>query len=160
MPDAAPLNADPSDLLRHLALERVSSQWSDFLALLSAELVEQLSADEYRGLLRRLGESFARQNPVAASSDVAQLEAAFNATWARMRWGFVRISEQGAALRVVHRASPLSAALQVDTDVAAGYLEGVYAVWLQQAGAPAGLVLRQAPSDGSPMQMVFELAAA
>ena len=160
MPDASSAHADQTDLLRHLALERISAQWSDFLGLLSAELSEQLSAEEYRGLLRRLGETFARQNPMPGALDLAQLEAEFNATWSRLQWGFARVSDQGLKLRIVHRASPLSAALQVDADVAAGYLEGAYATWLQQAGAPAGLVLRQVPGDGVPMQMVFELVAA
>jgi hypothetical protein len=150
---------DPTELLQHLALERVSPQWANFLGSLGQELGEQLSADELRHLLFRLGSRFAENQPLGACADLAAVEVAINRIWGGMRWGYVALSDLGQRLRVVHRACPLPAALQIDADVAAGYLEGAYGIWLHAAGAPAHLVLRQQPATGVPMQMVFELTA-
>lgn len=150
---------DPSELLQHLALERVSPQWAHFLEGLGEELGGQLSDEELRHLLFRLGSRFAEKQPLGACTDLAEVESAANRVWRGMRWGYVVLSDLGQCLRVVHRACPLPAALQIDTDVAAGYLEGAYGVWLRAAGAPEQLVLRQQASTGVPMQMVFELMA-
>ena len=55
---------DQTELLRSLALERISPQWADFLGLMSEALGAQLEPTEYREFLVRLGEGFANQNPL------------------------------------------------------------------------------------------------
>lgn len=159
MPDRAPFTEDPEDLLRFLALERVSSQWSGFLSVLSTALSEQLSAAEYRHFLSRLGERFAAEHPLPSVEGLDALEQAINAVWLPMRWGYAQLADQGGSLVVVHRACPLTAALQADADVVGGFLEGVYRVWLSAAGAPPELSLSQMPDDGVPMHLAFELKA-
>ena len=49
--------------------------------------------------------------------------------------------------------------VQVDAELAGGFMEGVYAAWLLAAGSPQELVLTQLPDSGQPMQMTFKLAA-
>lgn len=156
-PSAAP--ADPFDLLQHLALERVSAQWSGFLSVLSDELQSQLSADEYRVLLGRLGTRFAQANELPACDSLSQLEEAANQIWTQLRWGYVSFSDGSRQLLIEHHACPLPAALQVETELAAGFLEGVYAAWLVAAGSPPELILSYLPDQGKPMHMAFELAA-
>ena len=160
MPAFDDAESDSSELLQHLALERVSPQWAVFLSLLGSELSAQLSPDELRQLLVSLGGRFAEANPLRPCADLAALQDAFNQVWAPMRWGYSTVSEQGRQLSVRHRACPLPAALQLDAEVVGSYLEGVYAVWLKAAGAPSELVLRQQPTSGLPMCMVFTLSAA
>lgn len=150
---------DSTDLLQHLALERIAPQWSAFLQLLGGELATQLAPGELRQLLVRLGSRFAETNPLGPCADVASLQAAFNRVWAPMQWGYATVSDMEQHLVVTHRACPLPAALQCDAEVSGGYLEGAYGTWLQAAGAPAGLVLKQQAASGLPMHMVFGLAA-
>lgn len=151
--------ADATDLLRHLALERVSPQWAVFLELLSSELQEQLTALEYRQFLHRLGVRFAQTVPLEPCADLVELEREANLVWHRMQWGYVTMSDLGQTLHITHRASPLSAALQLDADVAGGFLEGVYAEWLVSAGSPPDLALVQSQGAGVPMEMAFVLSA-
>lgn len=150
---------DQTDLLRSLALERISPQWADFLGLLSEALSAQLEPAEYRQLLVRLGEGFARQHPLPACEGLSQLSDAMNVVWQRMQWGYASVSDQGPQLAVVHRACPLPAALQLDTEVAGGFLEGVYGSWLKAAGAPDELTLTQVVGPPLPMHMAFALSA-
>lgn len=151
--------SDQTELLRSLALERISPQWADFLGLLSDALGAQLESAEYRQLLVGLGERFAGQNPLPACTGLEELAEAMNAVWKRMRWGYVGLSDQRVQLELVHRACPLPAALQLDADVAGGFLEGVYGVWLKAAGAPADLALMQLQGEELPMHMAFALIA-
>ena len=148
-----------TELIQHLAVERIAPQWVDFLGLLGAELALQLTSEELRHLLVRLGSRFAENNPLGPCADVQELQAAMNRVWGARQWGFAAVSDLGQHLQVTHRASPLPAALQVDPEVAGGYLEGAYAVWLRAAGAPPELSLQQMAVSGLPMHMVFELTA-
>ena len=150
---------DQADLLRSLALERISPQWAGFLGLLSEALSAQLEPGEYRQFLFRLGEEFASQHPLPACAGLNQLTDAMNAVWSRMCWGYAAVSDQGQRLEVVHRACPLPAALQLDAEVAGGFLEGVYSVWLKAAGASDELVLTQTVGSHLPMHMAFALSA-
>lgn len=156
---AAPVADTTTELLQHLALERIPAQWAAFLSLLGAELSAELPADELRQFLVRLGEAFARERPLPPCDDIPALEAAINSVWAGMQWGYASVADAGQHMTVTHRACPLPAAMQIDTDIAGGFLQGVYDVWLHAAGAPAELGLSQLSANGVPMCMVFELSA-
>jgi hypothetical protein len=147
------------DLLQHLALERISPQWAGFLGVLSDELQAQLTAPEYRALLVRLGSRFAQVFELSACASLQEIETAINKYWTQFQWGFVVFSDVGRQLQIAHHACPLPAAMQIDPDLAGGFLEGAYATWLQAAGSPAELELKQLPAAGVPMYMVFELSA-
>lgn len=158
--DATISSATPTvDLLRHLAFERIAPQWGGFLGVLGAALQEQLSEDEYRQFLRRLGDRFAQENPLPAAAALSDLEGSINRFWFDRQWGFVQLAQVAGALRVDHRGCPLPAALQVDARLAGAFLEGVYQVWLAAAGAPPELALRQLPPSEWPMHLAFELKA-
>lgn len=153
--------ADPSvELLRHLAFERVSPQWSGFLRVLGDSLQTQLSESEFQLFMKRLGERFAQDHPLGQTQNLPELEAAINRFWADRQWGFAKLGDLGGALRIEHWGSPLPAALQVDAEVGGAFLEGVYGGWLSAAGAPPELTVGQAPSSGLPMHISFELKAA
>lgn len=150
--------ASQPELLQYLAVERVSRQWSGFLSIFSGELAAQLTDAEYRELLTRMGGKFAALNPLPACAELSDIQAAANAFWAGMQWGYVQFADQGQNLQIVHHACPLPAGLQLDADVAGGFLQGVYLTWIRAAGAPVSLSLHQLPAGGQPMQMIFELS--
>jgi hypothetical protein len=148
------------ELLRHLAFERIAPQWSGFLGVLGAALQSELSDGEFRQFLKRLGERFAAELPLPAVEDLKTLEKSINQIWFDRQWGMVAFSDLGGALRLEHRGCPLPAAMQIDSGLAGGFLEGAYGAWLTAAGAPAELALTQLPPSGLPMHMAFELKAA
>lgn len=153
--------SEPSsvDLLQHLALERIAPQWAGFLGVLSDEFQAQLTAAEFRSLLARLGVRFAQVFELPICNSLEEIEAAINKYWSQFQWGYVVFSDVGRQLQVAHHACPLPAAMQIDADLAGGFLEGAYATWLRAAGSPAELELKQLPTAGIPMYMVFELSA-
>lgn len=156
---STPTAPDLHELLQHLALERISSQWSGFLGVLSEEFQTLLSESEYRALLVRLGGRFAQTFELPACASLADLQDATNKVWSQFQWGYTVFSEAGLQLQISHHACPLPAALQVDAELAGGFMEGVYATWLLAAGSPQELVLTQLPDSGQPMHMAFKLAA-
>jgi hypothetical protein len=127
--------------------------------VLSDELQEQLTPPEYRALLVRLGVRFAQLFELPACNSLKDIEIAVNKYWSEFQWGFAVFSDVGRQLQIAHHACPLPAALQIDGDFAGGFLEGAYGAWLQAAGSPAELSLKQLPAAGVPMYMVFELSA-
>lgn len=150
---------DSTELLQHLALERISPQWAGFLGVLSDELQSQLSEGEYRALLVRLGGRFAQAYELPPCESLQEIENAVNKIWSQFQWGYAVLSDYGRQLHISHHACPLPAALQVDASLASGFMEGAYAAWLLAAGSPDELELRQMPASGQPMHMAFELAA-
>lgn len=127
--------------------------------MLSEELQAQLSESEYRALLVRLGGRFAQTFELPSCASLTDIQDAANKVWSQFQWGYVVFSEVGLQLQISHHACPLPAALQVDSDLAAGFMEGVYATWLLAAGSPQELQLTQLPDSGLPMHMAFRLAA-
>ena len=150
--------APQPELLQYLAVERVSRQWADFLSIFSGELAAQLTDTEYRELLVRMGGKFATLNPLPVCAELSDIQVAANALWAGLQWGYAQFADHGQNLQIIHHACPLPAGLQLNADVAGGFLQGVYLTWIRAAGAPVSLSLRQLPADGQPMQMMFELS--
>lgn len=147
------------DLLSHLALERVSVQWSGFLRVLSEELLSKVSQDEYRRLLSGMGRRFAQATALPPCDSLVEIELAVNKLWAQLRWGYATFADNGNSLHIEHFGCPLPAALQIDANAASGFLEGAYAHWLQLAGAPTGLSLSALAPSGRPLHMAFDLTA-
>ena len=158
MSNNSAVDSTADDLLQHMALERISPQWAVFLDLLSSELQMQLMPAEYRHFLTRLGSRFAEAVPLGACTDLTGMAREANQVWQRMQWGYVTMADLGGNLCVTHKASPLPAALQLDAQVAGGFLEGVYGAWLAAAGSPSTLALKQVDGSGLPMEAVFVLS--
>ena len=150
--------ASQQKLLQHLAVERVSRQWVDFLAIFSGELAAQVSKAEYRELLLKMGAKFATLHPLPNCIELNDIQLSANALWAGLQWGYVQFIDDGQNLQIAHHACPLTDGLQLDVGVAGGFLQGVYLTWIRAAGAPVSLNLRQLPSDEVPMLMLFELS--
>ena len=141
--------------MTYLLGERVSVQWFGFLQAFSAEMNSQLSTEEYRELLRNMGQRFAALTAVGTKETVEELEVAINAQWSGLRWGYARLSDSGAQLSIQHHYSPLPEALGVDHAVAGGFLEGVYEHWFRAAGADDMLSVRQTVEDSTATVATF-----
>ena len=145
---------DNSNLLGYVVQERISGQWASFMLALSGELQAQLSSEQHRTLLVKVGQRFAQAQPISVGDTVTELTKAFNQIWQSQRWGYVRLTDEGNSLHIKHVLCPLATALAVDPILAGGFLEGAYQEWLQAAGAGRGLRVRQlqALPDGTTME--------
>jgi len=153
------LTSFPADLMRYLALERVSVQWAGFLGAFSEELQAQLGSMASRDLLVRAGERFSLAHDLLGCGSLGEVESAVNQIWHRIRWGYAVFTDKGSSLLIEHYACPIPAAMQLEPHFASGFLEGAYAGWLKSAGAPSDLKLVCTTGANQPMCMTFELVA-
>ena len=85
-----------------------------------------------------------RSRPLPALELLPDLEAAMNAVWSEMDWGWVELHDAGDSLRIVHHCAPLEAAFGLAARTWSGaVLEGAYEQWLRAAGAGHRLKVRQ-----------------
>ncbi len=148
--------ADTSAGVDFLLRERISAQWSVFLLALSAEMQNQLAAEEYRELLRSIGLRMAELLPIGPRETVEELEAAINQRLKDMQWGYASLVDSGSLLHIHHHFSPLECALGVNAEVAGGLLEGVYEYWFRAAGADEGLSVKQVPGSLAPTVLEYQ----
>lgn len=146
--------------LRYFLSAPISSQWSDFLAVLAEELAEQMSAEEIRAFFVVLGRRAARRSPLTQGETLQDLEHFVNDYLARVGWGWMRVRDLNSSLEFLHSCSPLRRAFgDAAMDWAPGLLEGLYAEWLKQLGADENLVLQQlGKPEGLPDTLRFRLA--
>jgi hypothetical protein len=146
-----------------------SAQWHWLLRSFARLWTTSHDTPALRQLMVGLGSEFADSRPLSARADqpgladLADLEHAVNTVWADMHWGRAIFTDSGQALHIEHRDAPLARTFgAANLAWSAGLLEGMYAGWLRQAGAPAPLVLRGVdpqPGAASPDTLEFVLSA-
>ena len=120
----------------YLADRQCAKQWKGFLGAMAQEFGKHSSAAELRALMRRVGESYARQTPLPACHTLDDIQLAASRVWMAQDWGWVTVAEEGDALHLRHYCSPLSAAFGPEGAAwAPAFLEGAYQQWFQQLGA-------------------------
>lgn len=126
--------------LNYLAEKNCSTQWRFFLSALGEELVQTLSEDKLRIVMRQLGQRVATQLPLGDCSTLQEIQNAANLHWDALNWGWVELSEHASYLRLRHYCAPV---LHAFGSSAAGwspaFLEGVYQQWLASIGASSAL---------------------
>ncbi|MDD3800399.1 MAG: cellulose biosynthesis protein BcsD, partial [Novosphingobium sp.] len=105
--------------------------------------------------LRLVGAHMAREMNLAAVETLEALEAAMNTQLTPRRWGWVKLTEVEAGIRIRHGGLPFhlsSAAGQA----AAALLEGLYGHWLSHAGGGADLKARHTGAGtGEAIELVY-----
>ncbi len=130
--------------LRYFARQQCSVQWQAFLSAFSAELGQQVPANELRVLMTRLGHFMAQSLPAPSGNTVAELEASINSIWFDMNWGWINLAEKKDELHIEHHAAPLQAAFGADALAwSPAILEGIYAHWLSALSGSQALKLTQ-----------------
>jgi hypothetical protein len=130
--------------LSYFAKQQCSVQWQAFLTAFSAELGQQIPANELRVLMSRLGHFMAQNLPIPSGNTVAELEASINSIWFDMNWGWIELVEKKDELHIEHHAAPLQAAFGADALAwSPAILEGIYAQWLSALSGSSALKLTQ-----------------
>lgn len=148
--------ASPTASVDYLLTERVSAQWLAFLTAFSTEIQNQLSAQEYRELLRSMGLRFGALLDIGERETVEGMSEGINAHLKAVRWGHVKLSDNGDQLLIEHHYSPLPQALGIDVDLAGGFLEGMYEHWFKAAGADAALSVKSVVGVSNATVTVFQ----
>ena len=125
--------------LEYFAERSCSRQWRDFLMAMLAEFREIASESELERLLTSVGARWARLQPLPPCHSLEDLQAALNALWGRIDWGWVGLEETGRFLKVTHGGLP---AIDAEGSAARALLppvlQGAYTHWLaSQGGDPA-----------------------
>jgi len=148
--------------LNYFLSRPVDGRWAGILKALAEELTAQMPAGEIRGFFAVLGRRWARSMPLPPLTDLKSFETAANAALGAADWGWVRVRDLGSSVELQHSCAPLRSAFGAEALAwAAGLLEGLYAEWLREQGAEAGLVLRQVgQAEGPADTLRFRLATA
>jgi len=116
-------------------------QWPAFIAAFAGELAAGARPEAARAFLWYVGRRVASSTPLPPAETLGELEAAINAAWTALDWGWVRLLVGEDDIRIVHGAWPELAGTQgaeAWPDTAAAILEGVYAAWFEAHGSPLG----------------------
>lgn len=148
-----------STVVALLLEQHLSPQWRGLLRALAAEFESQLSRDELRQLMYRVGARFAAEHVVPPCESAAALGEALNAHWALIQWGYVELTDKGDHLRIVHYGAPLVAFGGDALDWTPAFLQGSYQTWLDAMGA-ADLSVTQANVQPDSFVVEFHLASA
>ncbi|MDO5610369.1 MAG: hypothetical protein Q4G62_06305 [Pseudomonadota bacterium] len=132
----------PETMIDGYLRERLCArQWRGFLQAMGREFESALDADDLALLMGRIGARFADANALPAADDLDAVEAACNAIWSAIDWGWCELDEQDSHVLIRHVCAPLNAA--IDADWADGFLLGVYGRWFQQLGMLPGLGIKR-----------------
>lgn len=141
--------------------QHLSPQWRGLLRALAAEFEAQLSHDELRQLMFRIGQRFAAEHPLPVCESTADLARALNAHWASIQWGYVELADGQDHLRIVHYGAPLRAFGGEALAWTPAFLQGSYQAWLEGMGATQlSVVQAGAPEDGFVVEFHLARAAA
>ena len=130
-----------------------SKQWRRLLAAMAQEMTSGEPYDACHAFSHRAGMRYAEQSLLPDCNSLEELEAAINARWKLMDWGWINLVDQGNSLLIVHHSANngqlLADAFGEDGDGwVPGFLAGVYQQWLAGVGASERLrVKANAPVD-------------
>jgi hypothetical protein len=134
--------------VEYLLQKQCTRQWRGFLGAMSAEFSRQLSVDDLRTLMRKVGVRFAKNMALPACETVEQIRNGANHIWDEMDWGYVDIEEGDGCLRLLHYYAPLRSAFGQGAMIwSAAFLEGVYHQWFISCGAGNELSVRQSTDE-------------
>lgn len=117
-------------------------------AAIADELFAVAGSDNAAAFLHQVGRRMAAAWPVAGAETLEALEEKMNGLLLSSRWGWVRLAEVESGIRIRHGALPVSPGENATPAVAA-LLEGLYTLWMHQAGGGEHLQARRSGADGS-----------
>lgn len=152
------IDAAPGETLAYCAARRVSGQWRAFVAALATTFYETVEAEDAHAFLREVGAAMARSLPLPKVATLEALEAAMNARWAELDWGWTRLREGEGDVLIVHGAGPTGFAEAADSPwarAAVPVLEGLYGHWFQAQQGPAHLQVTLAGERAEPLVLRY-----
>ncbi|KVW61214.1 cellulose biosynthesis protein BcsD [Burkholderia ubonensis] len=144
-------------LVNYLLERQLSPQWHAVLSALAGEFEAELSPEDLRQLMYRVGVRFAQAHPLSACASTGELADVLNARWRAIEWGFVELIDHGDELHIKHCCAPLLAFGPRALKWTPALLEGVYQAWFDAQGAQ-GLVLEQVGDFDANATVEFRLA--
>ncbi|RFU44916.1 cellulose biosynthesis protein BcsD [Paraburkholderia sp. DHOC27] len=142
--------------LEYLLDRQISRQWRGLLTALAEEFATQISEDELRQLMFRVGCRFATAHGLPPCASTADLAHALNARWEEADWGYVELTDEPEYLRIAHSFAPLHAFGFASLGWTPAFLQGAYQTWLSALGAD-GLAVAQASEFDENATLEFRL---
>lgn len=109
-----------------------NKQWRHFVMTLIQEMYASAGAADACAFLRHVGAQIAQANPVGEQPTLEGLEGALNAVLQTLDWGWVRLTVDNQAVRIVHGAYPgITETAEFWGPSIAAALEGMYQTWFE-----------------------------
>lgn len=143
--------------LSYYAEQGASRQWRFFLQALAEQMSEEVSPEELRGVMQRLGQRMAASLPLGEVKSLDDFTHSINALLREVNWGRAEVSESQDGLTIVHHCSPLAGGFGENAMVwSPAVLEGLYGAWMNELGAGEnGWVLQQAQAWENALQPII-----
>lgn len=134
--------------ISYLLKQQQNRQWDFFLQSFVRVLSDQLSNDDLRDLMQRIGHEAATELQLDQVSTLDDLEKLLNTFWEQVQWGVVSLEEKEGALLIKHSYSPLVVTFK-EEDLAwfVGFLEGLYQHVFNRLGAGSDLQVQRVQTD-------------
>lgn len=148
----------PTQSLAYFADRQVSGQWRAFVTALASTFYTNVDPDDADTFLREVGVAMARSLPLPKVATLEELEAAMNARWSDLDWGWVRLREGAGDVEILHGARPaqITGDLSGDwTRASAPVLEGIYSEWFLSQEGPDHLTVTVTGERAEPLTLRY-----
>lgn len=136
--------------LDYLSELQNSRQWGFFLRAQAQVFKENLSNEELRFLMGRIGAESAKNMNLSGITTLLELEQALAVFWKSKDWGFVNLIESDNFIQIDHYCSPIEQSFgPASLEWSAGFMEGFYSQLFKNLKAGPELIVTQISSDDS-----------
>ncbi|PWR20490.1 cellulose biosynthesis protein BcsD [Zavarzinia compransoris] len=126
-----------------------------FFAALADEVLVLAGTEDAVAFMRQVGRRLASVMPLGPCDTLEALETAANQALRGRRWGWVRLAEVEAGIRISHGALPVVVTIRTQSALAA-LLEGLYSTWMHRAGGADHLQARHiAPGEAGTIDLLY-----
>jgi hypothetical protein len=149
---------DLATTLQYYARQQCSRQWVHFIAAMFAEFEERVAPAEADQFLEALGASMARLLPLRRCDSLDELQDDINSVLEGIDWGWMRLSESGNYIEIIHGAYPVVPQDEARRSWLVPILEGLYTGWLgEQGGEPsfAARAVHPPRANGAPLRFHY-----
>lgn len=145
--------------ISYLLKQQQNRQWDFFLQSFARVFSSQLSNEDLRDLMQKIGHESAKELPLDQINTLEDLEKSLNLFWEHVRWGAVSLEEKEGALLIKHFYSPLVVTFKEEDLVwVVGFLEGLYQHVFHRLGAGSELQVQWAPTEEEKESLSFQLS--
>lgn len=126
--------------ISYLLKQQKNRQWDFFLQSFARVFSSQLSSEDLRDLMKKIGDEAAKELELEQVQTLIDLEQSLNLFWEQVQWGVCSLEEGENSLHIKHFYSPLLATFK-DEDLVwvVGFLEGLYQHVFNRLGAGSEL---------------------
>lgn len=150
--------SNPTRTLSYYRGQQFSRQWRLFMGVLLKGLTATAGREDTEAFFDHMGKKMAQELRIGEQDTVEGLEAAINAHWQELDWGWCQFYAEPNMITIVHDAWPrLEGSAQGPWCAAlASLLRGIYNEWLHGQGGAGEVSVRVVRADpNEPLEFCY-----